>query len=196
MTVTYYGVVDHEGLNADDFVTLDATLKMNIAGKTSYQNILEKYEFPICNSNMTAVDNTECPADGDYSFSTVYQLPAPTNEWDAWRFSGFSGQVALKLYTEEEGLIGECYMDLTFRNSGISKYTPEAALVTYIGLGVLGVLAIAVFVTLGRKYKKKAADDDSSLYRKMEGTTTSRMAEIEEGRNKKPRSYWNRKIML
>ena len=110
--------------------------------------------FQLCSENLVQDNNsqssssTECPADGAYTYSIPYKLPAAGSGHPVWLASGFQGTGMVQMYAEQDErmLIGECqlrlktYVTRTEENTFGPLSTPSAA----ISLGMASALVALI----------------------------------------------------
>lgn len=139
----------------------------------------------LCNENLVvAVDDNgynECPADGEYTFTSYYTLPE-YDEKTSWLSTGWRGQGEITMYATADTTtkIGYCtFQVFPFVTPSSSRgiNPPSAATTAAIILGLVGLaIGIGVFCSC-RSWWKKPKDDKSETatatdFKRMDDTAT------------------------
>lgn len=123
----------------------------------------------LCNENLVVAVNDngydECPADGEYSFTSYYTLPS-YDEKTSWLSTGWTGRGEITMYATADTTtkIGYCSFEiypLVTPSSSRGMNPPTAATTAAIVLGVVGLALGTCLFCSCRSYCKKSDDTKS-----------------------------------
>lgn len=147
--------------------------------------------FSICHETIFNTDdgysnnNKGCPASGNYQFQSSITIPPPSNGFNSWMFTGYTGIAELAIYMgegQDSKVLGYCTMKISTEtdDSGLA-YAPsgKTATITVITCFLMFLLLGlgALYVDHKRRGKdalvKKLTDPDIPLKDKITGNFTS-----------------------
>jgi hypothetical protein len=180
-SIVYYSGVANTGItDSIGYATGDISLMaMDFS-------LFEMMPIPLCDASLTAGSSNanQCPGDGSYDYSVVYNLPKSGADSASWLASGWSGTGYLEIYAAQDQvdmLIGKCTIGLktSVTHSSATQglfQTPSAATTTGIVLGALAAAAlVCVYCYCCCKKRQKTkkdlldkGDDVTSSFRRMD----------------------------
>lgn len=142
--------------------------------------------FQLCSGNLVQADGSqsECPADGSYSYSIPYKLPTAGAGHPVWLASGFQGNGIIRMFAEQDErmLIGECHVKLrtyvtrTKENTYGPFETPSAAVSLGIASALMALIGLCCCYSrccVRRKSKvEESFAENEALFTRMEDEKT------------------------
>jgi len=186
--VIYEGLQDQfsDSITSNSSLLLDATLQLSVGQYKTMQYKLIEQDVPICSAFEASRYNQygDCPADGEYSFDTPFDLPAAKSSFADWAVSGYDGAVVIKIYFDSS-LVGQCSIQASTIQSQSSKMPSgkigAMAVATLIFLSLLYIISICLVAYCCKKRKGRVATDVDSENSDSLSEPSTRYSRMEAG---------------
>eukprot|EP00934_Nitzschia_sp_Nitz4_P006180 Nitzschia sp. Nitz4//scaffold56_size114212//12758//13574//NITZ4_003932-RA/size114212-snap-gene-0.176-mRNA-1//-1//CDS//3329554652//6170//frame0 len=173
----YNGFEETYGVEYDDYLLIDTNMYVSLAGYAYEYSLSDMEPIPVCSDYFTATDDNygDCPADGNYTFTTNYMLPSPDSEYLTWAATGWTGQIVIDMFLSSSELVGKCTLEFQTMTDGSYEGTAftsmpsgKTAAITIVAV-VAAILSCFLYCCCCRRgASRKSTTEPETNYRSMD----------------------------